>query len=236
MSTPRRLGASRALDGQQVDTIDFERPESISALAKQLIRTQIVTGKLDGPRIYSVPALAAALGVSATPVREAMRELAVEGLVEVVPNRGFRIAEVSQHDLDEIFELRSMIEVPAAGKIAVIATPENMGPCVVLALKIEEFARANAVAAFLDADREFHREFLSVLGNQRLLEIVERLRNQVRLYGIPSLAETGQLEDSAREHSQLVDAVLRHESAEATEIMRRHIAHTRGIWAGVEEP
>jgi DNA-binding GntR family transcriptional regulator len=218
-----------------VATIDFERPESISALAKQLIRTQIVTGALDGPRIYSVPVLAAALGVSATPVREAMRELAVEGLVEVVPNRGFRIAEVSKHDLEEIFELRSMLEVPAAGKIALIATPENMAPCMVLAPQIEEFARVSNVAAFLDADREFHKEFLSVLGNVRLVEIVERLRNQVRLYAIPSLAESGQLDETAREHSRLIDAVLRHEAAEATEIMRRHIVHTRGIWAGEEE-
>lgn len=234
MSRPSNVGMLRGKD-PPVARIDFERPESISALAKQLIQTQIVTGKLDGPRIYSVPMLAAALGVSATPVREAMRELALEGLVEVVPNRGFRIVEVSKHDLEEIFELRLMLEVPAAGKIAAIATPENMAPCLVLATQIEQFARASAVAPFLDADREFHKEFLSVLGNRRLVEIVERLRNQVRLYGIPTLAESGQLEDSAREHSQLIDAALRHESAEATEIMRRHIAHTRGIWAGVDE-
>jgi DNA-binding GntR family transcriptional regulator len=218
-----------------VAAIDFERPESIAALAKRLIRTQIVTGELDGPNIYSVPALAAALGVSATPVREAMLELAMEGLVEAVPNRGFRIAEVSKHDLEEIFELRSMLEVPAAGKIAATATAESMAPCLVLAGQIEEFARTNEVARFLDADRQFHHEFLSVLGNRRLVEIVERLRNQVRLYAIPALAAGGQLEDSAREHAQLIDAVLRHDSAAAVEVMRRHIEHTRGLWAGVEE-
>lgn len=218
-----------------VAVLDFERPESLSAIAKRLIRTRIVTGEIGGDRIYSVPILAAALGVSATPVREAMRELALEGLLEVVPNRGFRVADVSKHDLEEIFELRSMLEVPAAGQIARFATRESLEPCLLLATQIEVFARSADVARFLDADREFHKAFLSSLGNRRLVEIVERLRNQVRLYGIPSLAEHGQLEDSAREHTLLLEAVLRHDSGQAVEIMRRHIEHTRGIWAGVDE-
>jgi DNA-binding GntR family transcriptional regulator len=163
-----------------VAVLDFERPESLSAIAKRLIRTRIVTGEIGGDRIYSVPILAAALGVSATPVREAMRELALEGLLEVVPNRGFRVADVSKHDLEEIFELRSMLEVPAAGQIARFATRESLEPCLLLATQIEVFARSADVARFLDADREFHKAFLSSLGNRRLVEIVERLRNQVR--------------------------------------------------------
>ena len=149
-----------------VEGIDFERPESISAIAKRLIRTKIVTGELDEPRIYSVPVLAAALGVSATPVREAMRELAVEGLVEVVPNRGFRVVDVSRHDLDEIFELRLMLEVPAAGRIAELADERSLAPCLVLERRTEEFARRGDVGRFLDADREFHVAFLSLLGNR----------------------------------------------------------------------
>jgi DNA-binding GntR family transcriptional regulator len=230
-------GGGGAGGGQppHVAELDFERPESLAAIAKRLIRTQIVTGELDSERIYSVPLLAAALGVSATPVREAIRELTQEGLVEVVANRGFKIASVSKHDLEEIFELRLMLEVDAAGQIARISTPESMEPCLALATQIEAFARSADVARFLDADRAFHSAFLSTLGNRRLVEMVELLRNQVRLYGIPSLAEHGQLEDSVREHRLLIDAVLRHDSAEAVAVMRRHIEHTRGIWAGVEE-
>ena len=224
------------LPASPVEGIDFERPESISAIAKRLIRTKIVTGELDEPRIYSVPVLAAALGVSATPVREAMRELAVEGLVEVVPNRGFRVVDVSKHDLDEIFELRLMLEVPAAGRIAELADERSLAPCLLLERRTEEFARRGDVGRFLDADRGFHLAFLSLLGNRRLVEIVERLRNQVRLHGIPALAQHGRLEGSAREHRRLIDAVLAHDAAQAVEVMRRHIEHTRGIWAGVDEP
>ncbi len=68
--------------------------------------------------------------------------------------------------------------------------------------------------------------FLSLLGNLRLVEIVERLRNQVRLYGIPALAQHGRLEGSAWEHRRLIDAVLAHDAAQAVEVMRRHIEHT----------
>ncbi len=87
-------------------------------MAKESIRVRIVTGEFAAGEIYSAPALAAVLGVSATPVREAMLELTADGLVEVVPNRGFRVVEPSQHDLDEIFELRLMLEVPAAERAA----------------------------------------------------------------------------------------------------------------------
>ncbi len=94
------------------------RPSTLSSMAKESIRVRIVTGEIAAGEIYSAPALAAVLGVSATPVREAMLELTADGLVEVVPNRGFRVVEPSQHDLDEIFEIRLMLEVPAAERAA----------------------------------------------------------------------------------------------------------------------
>src|SRR5919202_296505 len=91
---------------------------SLRERAAEAIRNGITTGEIRAGELYSVPTLAARLGVSATPVREAMLDLANEGLVEAVRNRGFRVVELTDADLDEILEVRVMLEVPAAGRLA----------------------------------------------------------------------------------------------------------------------
>jgi DNA-binding GntR family transcriptional regulator len=212
------------------------RPSSLSALAKGSIRTRIIAGEISVGQIYSVPSLAESLGVSVTPVREAMLELAAEGLVEAVPNRGFRVVELSQHDMDEILELRLMLEVPATAAIAGLpSSPEDIEAHLKLVEIIEARAQAGDTAGFLEADRDFHLSLLTALGNERLVEMVSRLRDQTRLYGVELLAREGQLEASAREHRDLVEAIRRGDVAAVRSLVTRHLRHTRGIWAGVSE-
>jgi DNA-binding GntR family transcriptional regulator len=215
---------------------ELVRPSSLSALAKGSIRTRIIAGEISVGRIYSVPSLAESLGVSVTPVREAMLELAAEGLVEAVPNRGFRVVELSQHDMDEILELRLMLEVPATAAIAGLpSSPEDIEAHLKLVEVIEARAQAGDTAGFLEADRDFHLSLLTALGNERLVEMVSRLRDQTRLYGVELLAREGQLEASAHEHRDLVEAIRRGDVAAVRALVTRHLRHTRGIWAGVSE-
>jgi DNA-binding GntR family transcriptional regulator len=224
------VSASTATGGELV------RPSSLSALAKGSIRTRIIAGEISAGRIYSVPSLAEALGVSVTPVREAMLDLAAEGLVEAVPNRGFRVVELSQHDLDEILELRLMLEVPATAAIAGLPfSPEDIEAHLELVKVIEARAQAGDTAGFLEADRDFHLSLLSALGNERLVEMVSRLRDQTRLYGVELLAREGQLEASAHEHRDLIEAIRRGDADAVRTLVTRHLRHTRGIWAGVSE-
>lgn len=215
---------------------DLVRPSTLSSMAKESIRVRIVTGEIAAGEIYSAPALAAVLGVSATPVREAMLELAADGLVEVVPNRGFRVVEPSQHDLDEIFELRLMLEVPAAERAARRGiSGADQARLLELAMLIEKRAEEGDTVGFLAADRDFHLGLLGVLGNSRLVEIVSRLRDQARLYGLPMLAQRGELRESAQEHRALLEAICRQDAAAVSAIATHHLEHTRGIWAGIAE-
>lgn len=215
---------------------DLVRPSTLSSMAKESIRVRIVTGEIAAGEIYSAPALAAVLGVSATPVREAMLELAADGLVEVVPNRGFRVVEPSQHDLDEIFELRLMLEVPAAERAARRGiSGADQARLLELAMLIEKRAEEGDTVGFLAADRDFHLGLLGVLGNSRLVEIVSRLRDQARLYGLPMLAQRGELRESAQEHRALLEAICRQDAAAVWAIATHHLEHTRGIWAGIAE-
>jgi DNA-binding GntR family transcriptional regulator len=212
------------------------RPNTLTSMAKEAIRVRMITGEITPGQLYSVPALAAVLGVSATPVREAMLELAAEGLVEAVPNRGFKAVVLAQHDLDEIFQIRLMLEVPASEQVArqglISADQTHFQELVSV---IEERAASGDTVGFLAADREFHLGILATLGNSRLVDIVGRLRDQARLFGLPTLAQRGELRESAREHQEILDALHRQDSTEVAAIMAQHLQQTRGLWAGNAE-
>jgi DNA-binding GntR family transcriptional regulator len=195
------------------------------------LRAAMISGQLTPGAVYSAPALAATFGVSATPVREAMLDLAKEGLVEAVRNKGFRVTELSERDLDELTHLRMLIEVPTTAGLAGRLGAAQVARLRELAAAIERGASAGDLLGFLDADREFHLTLLGYAGNRHLVDLVAGLRSRARLSGLRRLADTGRLVDSAREHSALVDALERGDAAAAESLVRQHIGHVRGMWA-----
>lgn len=128
------------------------------------LRAALIAGELRPGTIYSAPALAAEFGVSATPVREAMLDLAREGLVEAVRNKGFRITELTDQDLDDFTELRAMIEVPTVGRIARMGLTVELEALRPVAKEIVEAARHD-ILGYLEADRRFHLALLGLAGN-----------------------------------------------------------------------
>jgi DNA-binding GntR family transcriptional regulator len=211
------------------------QPENLREQARTSIRAGIITGEIKAGEIYSARTLAEELEVSATPVREALLDLANEGLVSPVRNRGFLVLEVSDHDLDEIFQLRTMLEIPATAQAAKLATEEDVATLRELAERTAVATEQGRVGEFLDADLDFHLHITRRLGNSRLVELVRRLRDQTRLTGLGQLAASGGLEQAVAEHRQLVEAFAAHDSRRAKAIMREHLQHTRGIWAGRDE-
>nr|WP_245600687.1 GntR family transcriptional regulator [Streptomyces sulphureus] len=197
-----------------------------------IVRQAIVSGEIGPNEIYSASALASRLGVSNSPVREAMLTLVNQGILEPVRNRGFRIVPISEHDLDEIGEMRRMLEVPAVVALIDRAGDEDIEALRPVAAEIESAARTGDVALFLETDRRFHLSLLELGGNTRLVETVAQLRDQTRLYGVSSLAEKGVLQQTAPEHFELLDAVLARDPARAEAVMTRHLDHVRGEWAG----
>jgi DNA-binding GntR family transcriptional regulator len=208
---------------------------SLREQAGQVIRASILANELEAGEIYSATVLAERLGVSPTPVREAMLDLASGGLVEPVRNRGFRILTPDEADLDEISELRLMLEVPAMRRVVKLANDEQLEALEEVVAAIEAHAQAADVAGFLLSDREFHLGLLELLGNGRLLRLVAQLRDQTRLAGITELAREGNLTASAREHRDILESLRARDADRAEALMRTHLIHTRGIWAGRSE-
>lgn len=195
------------------------------------LRAALVSGRMVPGVTYSVPALAEQFGVSATPVREAMLDLVNEGIVAAVPNKGYRVVELSDAELDQITELRRLLEVPTVGGLAGSLSPAGVKRLRSLAREVRASALNADVVAYVEADRELHLALLGEAGNPRLVDLVGRLRDQSRLYGLEQLAADGVLVESADEHLALIEALETGDRRAAEKVMSHHLDHVRGIWA-----
>lgn len=217
--TPAESSASEHI------TVSTLRAQVLAAL-----RARIVTGQISVGTVYSARTLAQELGVSPTPVREALLDLVKEGVCEMVRNRGFRVTVPTERELDEILDVRLMLEVPMIGRLAgrldLASVPRFRG----LVQEMRDAAMEGDLRVFLSADRDFHLGLLSLAGNEKLVELVGLLRDQARLYALPHL-DRKLLVQSADEHEPVLDAIVKGDRQLAEELMRQHLQHTRGIWA-----
>ena len=200
--------------------------------ARQFIRGLIVTGQMRRDEIYSIPRLAAELQVSATPVREALLDLAGEGLLEPVRNRGFRVVALSPKELSDIFAIRLLLEVPTIAEVARHGTtPEQLNHLRGLATSIRESAQSVDLIRFLEVDRKFHISLIDLVGNEPLSRMVAALRDRVRLFGVNAVKSKEHLATSANEHFRLLDLIEERDSDGAAAMMKHHLERSRDLWA-----
>lgn len=216
------------------DPLATLRPrESLRDATVRRLHAAIMSGYLQPGTVYSARALGAQLGISATPVREAMLDLVKEGLVEAIPNKGFRVVQLTGTELDELIQLRELIEAPTVRLIAERGIDDKAGLDELRAMADElvRTARDKDAIGHSATDLQFHLKLLSYGNNQSLVNTVHSLRVRSRLYGIARLAERGELEATAREHAELIDLICARDADGAEALMRRHLRHVRGVWA-----
>jgi DNA-binding GntR family transcriptional regulator len=205
-------------------------PERLSVRAQVLdaLRAAIAGGGLSPGSVHSAPALAARYGVSATPVREAMQLLAREGAVEVLPNRGFKVAERSARDLAELAEIRALLEVPV-----VLALARTVPPHVWQALRpLADAALAAAAlgdrAAYAESDRAFHRAVLELSGNRQLVAVADDLHRRAQWPTAPGARRAALLAD-ATEHRLLLDALVAGQLPTVEALARKHVTGSPAV-------
>lgn len=209
--------------------------ENLSEQIARVLRASLVSGQLVPGVTYSVPTLADEFGVSAMPVREAMLSLVQQGLMAPVRNKGFRVVELSPKELDDIMQLRLMLEVPTTVQVSAEVNERTMRDLRRLAKEIAKHARSGELVDYIESDRQFHQTLIGLADNPRLEELIDDLRSRSRLTGLDALAEHGDLSASAREHVAMLDAIAAGDVAQLRALMERHIRHSRGIWAGISE-
>lgn len=213
-------------------TFDIAPTISLRERIADSLRASVISGDMDLGVVYSVPMLAEKFGVSITPVREAMLDLAKEGLVEAVKNKGFKLREPSDAELDNITNVRLLLEPPAIASLTGKLTQTQLQELRELSDAVLESAEAGDIVEYVSRDRVLHRRLLELVGNPTLTDIVLTLRAQSRLLGLTALATMGLLAASAHEHHSLLDALAGDDSARVEHIMREHLGHVRREWAG----
>ncbi|MFD7612742.1 GntR family transcriptional regulator [Streptomyces sp. NPDC059828] len=208
------------------------RRHSVRGQVLQALRAALVSGEMTPGEVYSAPVLAERFGVSATPVREAMQQLATEGAVEVVPNRGFRVIEHDARELAELAEVRALLEVPVVLRLARTLPAARWSELRPLAEATTRAAATGDRAVYAESDRAFHRAILAFAGNGQLVGIADELhrRSQWPLPTPRTSHEPAQpprralLIADAAEHTALLDALIAQDLTVVSALVHEHFA------------
>lgn len=200
------------------------------------LRHALVAGDLEPGQVLTAPVLATEFGVSATPVREAMLDLATEGHVSPIRYKGYRVVEISPETRANILQLRSLIEIPLMAQVARNGvSSEVLEHTAHVAQRSIDVAQYGELVEFIRLDMELHLGLLETTGNDIAVRHVRSLRYMSRLTGLKDLVATGQLTHTAQEHLQIVDAIRNNDPEAMEAVMTRHLGHISGVWAGSGE-
>jgi DNA-binding GntR family transcriptional regulator len=198
------------------------------------VRSWLYDGTIGRDTFHSVPQMATRLGMSRSPVREGLLSLAEAGLIEFVPQRGFRAVRPTGQDIAEIFAMRLALEPPAAAR----AARKHSGRSeLVRSLRIDlrqmrAAARTDDDAAFGAADERLHHAILRSSGNRRVVELVADLRDTTRLIGASTAGRSRSHAEILQEHEPFVTAIHDGDPARAAMSMRRHLIGTGRLLVG----
>lgn len=202
-------------------------PERVGDTVYRAIRDAILGRRLRPGDSLSVPDLARKLGVSRSPVRDAVLQLVAEGLAWEEPRKGASVARLGADDLDEVHEVRESLEGLAARLCASRISPEELsGLMRVLDDQAEAVARGDG-DAYRETDRRFHEKIARSCGNGRLERFLGALHGQMRVALRIAAASREHIEKGHREHRAVLDAIEARDAGRAEELMRAHIARTR---------
>lgn len=206
-------------------------PEQVHVTAQQMaynsLRRRILRGTLPANTRLLQTEVAAQLSLSTTPVREALRRLASEGLVRIDAHRGAVVRGLNVDELTEIYELRMVLEPLAVRKAAMRISGAEMGRAEALCRQMDDL---DAPAAWAEANRDFHAILTEASRSPYLIDILEGLRDKSMPYVRLSAKLRGSFSTAANaEHWQLLDACRRRDPDRAAEIETRHLEATRDL-------
>lgn len=203
----------------------------------EAVRAGILDGTYEfGARLGEVE-LAATFGVSRTPVREALRRLDSEGLLETLPNRGARVRSWSGRELDDIFDLRALLEGHAAGLAAARVGPADVEQLHALCDEMERVSRggrAYDLDRLADFNGQLHRQILELSGNALLPQLVRSITQLPMVVSTFAHYSADQLQRSMRQHRELVEALAARDAQWATAVMRSHVLSARRVMLPAE--
>ena len=202
----------------------------------QTLRQAILRGELEpGERLMEIH-LANRLGVSRTPIREAIRKLELEGLVVMIPRRGAIVASITEKDLKDVLEVRRTLEIMAGEIACERITPELLEQLKNTGHEFMVRKDTNDFTSLAEVDVKFHDIIYAATGNQRLISILNNLREQMYRYRLEYLKDTGSHERLNSEHYEIYEGIRNGDKETVKAAIGRHIDNQRDtILAAIRE-
>jgi DNA-binding GntR family transcriptional regulator len=195
-------------------------PKALYEEVAELLRQRIFSNELAPGSWIDELRLAEAYGISRTPLREALKVLATEGLVTMKVRRGAYVTEVSDKDQRDVYHLLSLLESDATGVVAQQATEAELAELAQLHQELK--AATQNTERFFEINEQFHMRLLEMANNRWRTQLVLDLRKVMKLNRHNSLFKSGRIEESLQEHQDIMDALLVHDAALSQQRMQTH--------------
>jgi DNA-binding GntR family transcriptional regulator len=208
---------------------------TLRARVHQHLREAILSARIPPGTVLQEVPLAASLGVSRGPLREALGDLAAEGLVTITPRRGAVVSTLTKRDFLEAYQVREALETMAVRLAVPTMTGERFAVLERAQERMVEAAAAGDFQGFFDGNVAFHEAWVEASGNAKLLDIYRRLMAQLVVYRRPSAFLRGGLDQSIREHEGIIEAAHAGDPELATTLMLQHIEVPRRRLATLSE-
>ncbi len=211
----------------RMQTLGFRRPNQVREAVYRHLKDLLLSGRFAPGERLSEPLLAQDLGVSRTPVREALMRLAEEGLVELVPGKGARVKAFTPEEVEEVYGVRALLEGEAAREAALRVTPWELAELSRMLRAIDEAPREDYPEQ-MRRDLEFHRALVRLSGNRTLYRLYEDLLATLALArsALPTLSQD---EATRREHRAILEALSRRDPEGARRAVEAHVYRFRDL-------
>lgn len=218
---------------QEIRALPAEPNTPLTELALQSLRRDVTLGVFEPGKKLKLDELQTLYGVSSSPLREALSKLSLEGLIRADERKGFRVADISRADLEDITRMRLMLDVQALQSAMQQGDDEWEATIVAAHYKLDKLERALTDGpvvldeVWVSAHKEFHLALLSACGSQRLLQWCTHLFDQAERYRQFSARHRTTSRRKSSEHKRIMDAVLKRDVSTASSLLADHIASTQ---------
>ncbi|SDP32545.1 GntR family transcriptional regulator [Desulforhopalus singaporensis] len=205
----------------------LNKPEPLAKMAFNALRRSILNNELEIGTVYNEKSLAESLGISRTPVREALLELATKKLVRFLPQKGVVLNTFSEKDIDDVFEIRCALELFSIKKIWKNYKTLDMSSLEEHLATQKRAVKKGDRMAFMAADRLFHLGFTELTENEYLFNTMRDIRDVMHLMGYRALSLDQRMEEVVVEHEQIFHALASGDLGQAMEKMENHLETTK---------
>ena len=204
----------------------LEQPGTLQNLAYERIKTLLINGQLEFDEVYSANHFAEILGVSRTPIREALLQLTSEGFFVSLRGRGFKIKEFSEKEIQDFFEARKMIEAYVIEQLVDEVSAEDLKPLDDSLAQMINGHKKTETYSFLEADKSFHMNLIRRYQNSLLESIMGNIRDFISILGQKALASPGRVQEVIREHQHILEALHQKDRIKAVQAIQYHLDAT----------